>query len=223
MLPVILSSAAVASAALVFYLQRHVKKRSEPWVAAVRHLLDKPCLRQVDLPVEIMPHLLLGDKRCANDLATIEAFGVTHILNCAGRYAHTEHASTRKGYLQISADDEEGYPILKRHLEEARAFIKRARDEGGRCLIHCQAGINRSGCLAVADLMLTEQLPVMEAVARAKNARGILLSNHSFQAQLVQLARQHGLLGPRPADVPLGVGPMKQPRRSAADALRNLG
>merc|ERR1711998_225530 len=115
-----------------------------------------------------------------------------------------------------------GYPIVSQHLARASAFIRKARDEGGRCLIHCQAGVNRSACLAVAELMLSERLPVVQAVARSKKARGVLLSNHSFQAQLVALARANDLLGPRPSGNFRAVA--KRPKaRTAADALRSLG
>ena len=177
-----------------------------------------------ELPVYVMPHLLLGDKRSANCLSTLEAFEITHICNVAGRYGGSRPSAWRTGhYLQVNADDEEGYPILARHLDDVIAFIQRARDEGGRCLIHCQAGINRSGVLAIAALMLTEQLPVLEAVSRCKNARGVILSNHSFQTQLVALARRHGLLGQRPVGLPTRVAlEHRQPRRSAATALRGL-
>ena len=195
--------------------------RDMPWLVAVRDILDKPHGRGVELPVEILPHLLLGDKRCAGDLATMDAFGITHILNVAGTHGRASDAAARH-YLEIHADDEEGYPIVSQHLAQASAFIRTARDEGGRCLIHCQAGVNRSACLAVAELMLSERLPVVQAVARAKRARGVLLSNHSFQAQLVALARTNDLLGPEP-DVSGRTLPTRLPRRSAADALSCLG
>ena len=201
--------------------RRRISERDMPWLVAVRDIVDEPHGRSVDLPVEIMPHLLLGDKRCASDMAKMDAFGITHILNVAGTYGRASHTAARH-YLEIHAEDEEGYPIVSQHLARASAFIRKARDEGGRCLIHCQAGVNRSACLAVAELMLSERLPVVQAVARAKRARGVLLSNHSFQAQLVALARTNDLLGPEP-NVSGRTLPKRPPRRSAADALRGLG
>lgn len=115
--------------------------------------------------------------------------------------------------------------MLERHHEEASAFVRRAKAEGGRVLIHCQAGINRSGVLACAELMLHDQLPVLEAVTRLKRARGTVLTNHSFQEQLVHLARRHRLLGPKPPPTPEAAheaAPSRAPRRSAAEALKGL-
>ena len=221
------AAAAAAAAGLGIYLHRRwQRERNAPWIAAVRKIVDADNAnpKHIDLPVPILDHLLLGDKRCAGDLATLEAFGVTHVLNVAGRYGSTE-AGTALGsghYLQISADDEEGYAIIERHLAEARSFIRKAREDGGRCLIHCQAGINRSGCLAVAELMLDQRLTVLEAVERGRLARGVILSNHSFQDQLVALARTHDLLGPCPEGMAAADAEARKPRKSAAEALRRL-
>jgi hypothetical protein len=222
---------AAAAAALMYALLRALGRMNEAWrdspyIVAMREILEVPCSVSVDLPVKIMPHLFLGDKRSAGDPHLLDALGITHVLNVAGRYgvaeAGRDHLSTSSHYLQIDAADEEDYPILPRHYREASAFIRRARDAGGRCLIHCYAGINRSGCLAVAELMCSERLPLLESVHRVKEARGVLLSNEGFQAQLVTFARAQGWLGP----APVGVAPQhvarRPKRRSAAEALRGL-
>ena len=39
--------------------------------------------------------------------------------------------------------------------------------------MHCAAGINRSGFVAGAALLLHTRLPVLEAVARLRAARGV--------------------------------------------------
>ena len=207
-------------AAFFMWRRRLLASIDSPWIAAVRRMLDEPPPGPIDLPVKIQPALFLGDKRSANNPQILEAFGITHVLNVAGKYGATTHAGVH--HKHIHAEDEEGYPILSKHLGEASAFIHQARDEGGCCLIHCQAGINRSGCIAVAELMLSEHLPVLDAIARVKKARGVLLTNHSFQEQLVALARANGLLGTQPENLgPLP--PARKQRRPAADALRRLG
>ena len=47
--------------------------------------------------------------------------------------------------------------------------------------------------------MVSEQLPLLEAVRRLRDARGEVLTNASFQIALVRLAREVGLLGELPA------------------------
>lgn len=100
-------------------------------------------------------------------------------------------------YLQLNARDEIGYDI-RQHCDAASAFIQGARDVGGVCLVHCQAGVNRSGFLVVVEYMQSEQVAVLEAVRHCKRARGRILLNRSFQIQLLQYARDHGLLGDAP-------------------------
>ena len=89
--------------------------------------------------------------------------------------------------------------MLENHLEECRAFIQQCRDAGGKCVVHCQAGANRSGVIVAAEIMLTEQKTVIETVCHCRKRRGdTLLCNESFVKDLVQLARKQNLLGPKP-------------------------
>mmetsp|Transcript_57881 Transcript_57881/g.102689 ORF Transcript_57881/g.102689 Transcript_57881/m.102689 type:complete len:234 (+) Transcript_57881:85-786(+) len=169
-----------------------------PWThtLAVHDLIQQPSLpSSVELPVEILPHLLLGDVRSARRVEHLKSLGVTHVLNVAG------------------------YPMLPLHLSSARAFIQEALEAGGCCLVHCRGGVNRSGVVVAAELMLREQIPVLEAVNRCKEVRGLpYLSNRSFQYQLVKLAEQEHLLGPRPAgckDGPSSPAPPAPPPRAA--------
>ena len=160
------------------------------------------------LPVQIMPHLLLGDKECASKVEALTAKGVTHVLNCAGRDGRD--VATYKKYREVGietesideAEDTEGYPLLYAHQLTASKFIEQAKRSGGVCLIHCMAGINRSGALAIAELMTHERISVVDAVREVKLARGVVLQNQSFQCQLVQMARREGLLGDRPEAEP---------------------
>ena len=95
--------------------------------------------------------------------------------------------------------DEEEFPLIYAHQLKVSEFIRDVEKAGGKCLIHGVAGINRCAALATAELMLHEQLPLLEAVRRVKNARRTVLHNHSFRRQLVSLARSHGLLGDCPS------------------------
>jgi hypothetical protein len=102
-------------------------------------------------------------------------------------------------YHRIEADDDEGYPMLDLHLDACQNFISKAKDGNGRCLVHCEAGLNRSGVIVAASAMLENQDNVLETVNTLCMQRGdFTLLNESFQEQLVTLARIHRLLGPPP-------------------------
>ena len=102
--------------------------------------------------------------------------------------------------LNLDADDEEGYPMLSQHLERCRAFYAECKStENGKMVIHCQAGINRSGVITAAIYMLEEQMHVLDVVKHIRRRRGnCYLWNVSFQKQLIALAKKNGLLGPKP-------------------------
>lgn len=150
------------------------------------------------LPVEIAPGLLLGDFQCACDLGRLQQLGVTHVLNlAAGETRHQSVPYSQVGIelMAVAAEDEEGYPMLSQHLEESRRFMAQA----GTCLVHCVAGLNRSGLVVAAQLMLTQRLTVLEAVQHCRRQRGaLMLCNRSFQKQLIEFAHSQGLLGPAP-------------------------
>ena len=68
-----------------------------------------------------------------------------------------------------------------------------------RVLVHCVAGINRSGLIACAAQMVLERQPLLEVVRYCIKQRGSVLWNRSFQrqlCQLCQLTQGEGLLGP---------------------------
>ena len=225
--------------------QSRTKNNDAPWVSAIQAILEDdttcPPTASVDLPVEIMPHLLLGDKACTAKPDLLLKMGVTHVLNMAGRSGRevATHRALRAAGLELESfegvEDQEEFPLIYAHQPKVSDFIRSVEKAGGKCLIHGVAGINRCAALATAgapavepanprtrvgdrgvrracatavaeltrcscaaELMLHEQLPLLEAVRRVKQARRVVLQNHSFRCQLVALARSHGLLGDRP-------------------------
>lgn len=151
-------------------LRAWLSRHDGPWVRAVRSVIDDVVTHPSStldggvrtapvpqrLPVKIMPHLLIGDRLCASELDRLRAHRVTHVLNVAGDAGAPDDAVKRSYgeagivYECLEADDEEGFPLIERHQVHASSFIRGCLRAGGTCLIHCVAGINRSGALAAA-------------------------------------------------------------------------
>ena len=124
----------------------------------------------------------------------------------------------------------EGYDMLGNHLEECMQFINSCAAAGGKTVIHCVAGINRSGVIAAAVHLLTavtmnvagENGPqternILKTVAHCRQQRGNnFLWNHSFQLQLALLARKQNLLGAAPVFSTEG-DPLSSRRRQGPD------
>ena len=122
----------------------------------------------------------------------------SHSILCVGVYCSycrtgsEFYGDTLRRYVEFDAEDND-YDILQ-HFDVAFDVIEEARKSGGRALIHCIMGVNRSGALAVAYSMIHQQWGPITAAVYVLQKRRMLLSNEDFQEQLVGFARQHKLL-----------------------------
>mmetsp|Transcript_9129 Transcript_9129/g.9777 ORF Transcript_9129/g.9777 Transcript_9129/m.9777 type:complete len:245 (+) Transcript_9129:167-901(+) len=164
-------------------------------------------------PVEITPHLYIGDSDCVleKNKDKLRKRNITAVLNMAGNPGTPADPTKLAGewkqkiqdgsflYKAIAADDTKTYPLLENHWTEAKQFLDQALNENRACLVHCVAGQNRSGLIVCAYYMLSQRRNVLETVEYVRSRRGTeVLKNPGFQRQLVQLAKAENLLGPKP-------------------------
>jgi hypothetical protein len=154
----------------------------------------------------LLDHLYLGNMNNARDSRLLRRLRITHVLNCAGKprdYSqqpvdrpsgpYDEKETGVLAYRQIEARDTEDYPILM-HFESAQEFIDSAAACGGRALVHCEMGVNRSAALCVAYLVQRTQMPLMHVLRLVKIERAVLLVNDGFRRQLLRFAGDRQLL-----------------------------
>ena len=84
--------------------------------------------------------------------------------------------------------------IHKKHFSEAFNYLDKVKRCGGVALVHCALGVNRSGAICAAYMMVTSHSTLLDTIKTLKRKRHIVLSNHGFQRQLVRYARAKGLL-----------------------------
>ena len=192
-----------------------------PWVWAIRdpsnldwklefarrspEALRDHFISQEDLPVRITDQLYLGNAPSVQDTHKLQTLGITAVLNMAGAWALRKSAvqtfqNRGISYKRIDADDELDYPLLEKHWLEAKQFIEESiKHPSGKCVVHCAAGMNRSGLIVAAYYMTTTQTSVLETIKYIRKQRGnVALQNEGFQDQIVAMARQENLLGPQP-------------------------
>ena len=165
-----------------------------PYVAKMRSMLAMS-YRFPSCASQVLEHLYLGAEDDASNINLLDSLGVTHVINCAATYINTGsqfYGSSRK-YMEFEAEDDEHYEILQ-HFKPVYDFIEDARQSGGKVLIHCIMGINRSGALTVAYCMVHKNMGPISAARMVLKQRSTLLSNEGFQQQIVTFARQRGLL-----------------------------
>lgn len=175
----------------------------KPWLAEATRIVfsdDAPPPKPL---CEILPWLYLGDVLAAGDVETLQEHRITHVLNAAGPEGARQMACAEAGaeYMQVDGKDRQDYDMIGHHWDKVWTFVQRARTaRNGKLLIHCVAGVNRSGLLATAALMVHAHMPVLEALHHVHSRRGEVLINSAFRESLVRMAAQRGLLGPRPVD-----------------------
>lgn len=145
-------------------------------------------------PAVIREYLYLGDFGDASSLGLLSELGITHLLNCAGvvsnhGFYRPPHGGSTvpRYYKQFEAIDCEEYD-LSAHFDEAFQYIDEARSEGGKVLVYCVRGVNRSAAICVAYLVARDGADLSTAVTHVALARGRVLTNPGFQKQLVKFA-----------------------------------
>lgn len=162
-------------------------------------LLAEPCRGVCTEPSRLLHHVYIGSQSNAESLRLLRHLGVTHVLNCAGYKGPrpVPNASPYEGlgidYHEFQAEDTDRYDICQ-HFPEAFRYLDRVERQGGKVLVHCALGINRSAAVCLGYLMTHSQIPLLEATKIMKDKRRIVLANRHFQRLLVRYARSRGLL-----------------------------
>ncbi|ESO12027.1 hypothetical protein HELRODRAFT_158430 [Helobdella robusta] len=88
-----------------------------------------------------------------------------------------------KRYLHVYCLDSEHFNIL-RHLNECLEFMDEGISAGDLVLVHCNAGMSRSGSVMIAFLMRQLSLTYLDASVYAKKMRPLISPNPGFVEQL---------------------------------------
>lgn len=164
-------------------------------------------------PVAMLPWLYLAPLHCVRNNAERlrQEFGITHVLSTNRmppqiiESLYWELRSNEIDHHYIAADDQLSYDMMA-HWDECKQFLQECRDyrveEGcdenpqtGKVLVHCAAGMNRSGTIVAAAMMHFGKMDLLQVARELKAKRGYALTNSSFVRQLVTFAANEGHLG----------------------------
>jgi protein-tyrosine phosphatase len=152
--------------------------------------------RLVSPPSRILPDLFLGDHGASTQYKLLVEAGVTHILNVRGGASvppppYGEQLSVHSVKISDFGDDD-----LRVHLAPCFAVIDAARSAGGRCLVHCSMGVNRSPSIVLCYLMCAPHTrwSLRDAWEYVRARRPIVSPHHLYWAQLEAIeCETHGL------------------------------
>uniref|UniRef100_A0A7S0VW28 Protein-tyrosine-phosphatase n=1 Tax=Hemiselmis tepida TaxID=464990 RepID=A0A7S0VW28_9CRYP len=134
---------------------------------------------------EILPSVFLGPYGAAKDREALTAKGVTHVLIVR---------STLERRLDPKFPDELKYHIVEvpegptenliLYFTECNKCIQQALADGGKILVHCNAGLSRSAAVVCAYVMESMWMPYNEAIQHVQCRRCCI---HISEALLNQL------------------------------------
>ena len=138
------------------------------------------------VPVAIDERVYIGDEDSARDIGVLQELGITHIL-IAGSYMRAY--LTNMNYKQLPLEDSLEQNLTN-YLSEALAYIDNAQ---GKVLVHCAAGISRSGSIIVAYLMKKNNTGFDTALSMARNKSSRIRPNPNFERQLRAFNTQNSI------------------------------
>lgn len=141
-------------------------------------------------PAKILDYLYLGSVGAAMNKAVLKEEGITHVLTVADKLSPM--FPTEFTYLSLSLLDSTDANLLEL-LPTALEFIERAREAGGKTLVHCFAGKSRSSSVCIAYLMQTQRLNLLEALRFVRARREVVMPNTGFLAQLKRFEASLGI------------------------------
>ncbi|CEG42743.1 dual specificity catalytic domain containing protein [Plasmopara halstedii] len=160
----------------------------------------------VDVCSEILPSFLyVSNVHVAQDKTKLRSLGITHILNCCAEYKWefndiklfetSDDAEFQMLELSLRDDATED---LTPFLPQVLVWIANLRQQLQsqektsqiKILLHCYQGVSRSCALAIAYLMLEQQMTYQEAASMVKRQRAISSPNAAFICQLLEWEKE---------------------------------
>lgn len=154
---------------------------------------DKVCFKEYSkVCSEIIDgFLFLSGQDVASNLEILKANGITHIVNAAGEICEC-YFPDKIEYLPLNLRDNSNEVSLYfynkiKNIEccfyDAYSFIEKAKEKGGKVLIHCIQGISRSTTLVLSYLILSRKLTYEQALKHVEERRKIVSPNLGFSLQ----------------------------------------
>eukprot|EP00475_Leptophrys_vorax_P034451 TRINITY_DN5560_c0_g1_i1.p1 TRINITY_DN5560_c0_g1~~TRINITY_DN5560_c0_g1_i1.p1 ORF type:complete len:185 (-),score=39.16 TRINITY_DN5560_c0_g1_i1:266-790(-) len=135
---------------------------------------------------EVIPRLFITNYFGASKQENLTAHGITHVVVCDPRLnmCHPDIAQ----YLRVPIDDNPGQDILQ-SLPEVLLWIDEAlQQEQSSVLVHCAAGVSRSGAIVTAFVMYKQKVSMEVALNTVQAARTLVNPNVGFREQLTKFA-----------------------------------
>lgn len=141
----------------------------------------------------IRDHIYLGSQNCAQDYDFLTKNNITRILVVGEGIECPFESNPRFTYCELPVMDMAEEQIIKYFgttFDFIDARVNEFGDTAGNVLVHCVAGISRSGTIVTAYLMRKYGMTFAEALHFVQQKRPIVDPNPGFVKQLQKYERQ---------------------------------
>ncbi|KAH0947446.1 hypothetical protein HN011_005540 [Eciton burchellii] len=142
-----------------------------------------------DFPVEILPHLYLGNAANSEDREALARHRIQYILNVTPDLPNVFESAGSIKYMQIPISDHWSQNLAS-FFPQAIQFIEEARSSDKGVLVHCLAGVSRSVTITVAYLMHKCSLSLNDAFNLVRSRKSNVAPNFHFMEQLHSFERE---------------------------------
>ncbi|XP_066598420.1 dual specificity protein phosphatase Mpk3 isoform X2 [Prorops nasuta] len=142
-----------------------------------------------DFPVEILPHLYLGNAANSEDREALARHRIQYILNVTPDLPNKFEGAGCIKYMQIPISDHWSQNLAS-FFPQAIQFIEEARNSDKGVLVHCLAGVSRSVTITLAYLMHKCSLSLNDAFNLVRSRKSNVAPNFHFMQQLHSFERE---------------------------------
>lgn len=123
---------------------------------------------------------------------TLENLEIKFVVNATVELPDTPLPDVRPEYLRVAIKDSRESNLIE-YFDQVADTIERIRQEDGRSLVHCVAGVSRSVSLVLAYLMKYADMSLKNAFLHVRSIRPQIRPNVGFFKQLIEYEqRLHG-------------------------------
>ncbi|KAJ5071804.1 dual specificity protein phosphatase -related [Anaeramoeba ignava] len=138
-------------------------------------------LQTDDLPQKIFNGLFIGSIDASENFKALKENEITHILQLF--YSNKPPYPNDFKYLILDMQDS-SQEDLSKFLPKCFEFYDSAQNSQGNLLVHCVAGVSRSGAVSTAIVMRELGLGFDQAFDLVKSKRPVIHPNVGFSQQL---------------------------------------
>eukprot|EP01136_Pigoraptor_vietnamica_P013966 Opistho-1_new@55567 len=148
----------------------------------------EPLLKLSLPPTEVLPFLYLGTEKNSADASTLDALGISMILNVAKECPY--HFDEGRFEYKKCALEDSSTEDIRRIFDDAFDYIDEARRTNRRVLVHCLGGVSRSVAIVIGYLMSRYSMTLDDAYGYVRERRPVIAPNLNFMGQLLELQEE---------------------------------